>query len=78
MGETLTSTFVNSKDPDEMQHDASFHQGLHCYKGKKNLQTKEYIFSSPEPKALSELIGWDSSRRPCVRVSVHTFRHEYL
>ena len=22
------------------------------------------IFSSPEPKAPSELIGWDSSRRP--------------
>ena len=27
-------------------------------------------FSSPEPKALSELIGWDSSRRQCVRPCV--------
>ena len=27
------------------------------------------IFRSPEPKALGELIGWDSSRRP----SVHLF-----
>ena len=34
------STFANSEDPDEMQHNA-FHQGLHC-KGKKDLQTKEY------------------------------------
>ena len=34
------STFANSEEPDEMQHNAAFHQGLHC-KG-KNLQTKEY------------------------------------
>ena len=25
-----TSTFANSEDPDEMQHNAAFHQGLHC------------------------------------------------
>ena len=25
-----TSTFVNSEDTDEMQHNAAFHQGLHC------------------------------------------------
>ena len=31
------SNFVNSKDPDEMQHDAAFHLGLHCFfKGKKS------------------------------------------
>ena len=24
------STFANSEDPDEMQHNAAFHQGLHC------------------------------------------------
>ena len=23
-------TFTNSVDPDEMQHDAAFHLGLHC------------------------------------------------
>ena len=23
-------TLANSDDPDEMQHDAAFHQGLHC------------------------------------------------
>ena len=31
------------------------------------------IFSSPEPKALVELIGWDSSLRPSVHPCVHTF-----
>ena len=25
-------TFTNSVDPDEMQHNASFHRGLHCLK----------------------------------------------
>ena len=25
-----------------------------------------------------ELIGWDMSRRPCVRPCVHTFKHHYL
>ena len=25
-------TFTNSVDPDEMQHDAAFHLGLHCLK----------------------------------------------
>ena len=28
---SLTSTFANSEDPDEMQHNAAFHQGLHCF-----------------------------------------------
>ena len=23
-------TFANSEDPDEMQHNAAFHQGIHC------------------------------------------------
>ena len=36
------STFANSEDPDEMQHIAAFHYGLHC-KGKKCLQIKEYV-----------------------------------
>ena len=25
-----TSTFANSEDSDEMQHNAAFYQGLHC------------------------------------------------
>ena len=33
----------------------------------------ECIFSSPEPKALGELIGWDSSWCPSVRASVCAF-----
>ena len=24
-------TLVNSEDPDEIPHNAAFHQGLHCY-----------------------------------------------
>ena len=32
-----------------------------------------FVFSSPEPKASVELIGRDSSRRPNIRVFVHTF-----
>ena len=28
-------TLVNSEDTDEMQHDAAFHQGLHCCKEKQ-------------------------------------------
>ena len=31
------------------------------------------LFSSPEPKALGELIGWNSSRRPSVRPCVRPF-----
>ena len=30
MGNPKTGTLVNSEDPDEMQHKAAFHQGLHC------------------------------------------------
>ena len=37
-----------------------------------------HIFSSPEPMAPGELLGWNSSRRPSVRRSCHTFKHEYL
>ena len=36
------------------------------------------VYSSPEPKAPSELIGWDSNRRQFVHLRVITFKHEYL
>ena len=26
----IMSTLTNSEDPDEMTHNAAFHQGLHC------------------------------------------------
>ena len=42
---------------------------MHCA-----VSLSKTIISSPEPKALGELIGWDSNQRP----SVHTFKHEYL
>ena len=39
------STFANSEDPDEMEHNAAFHQGLHCYvKVKKISRQKKTIF----------------------------------
>ena len=41
------STFANSEDPDKMQHNAAFHQGLYIVcKGKKDLQAIkiQYIF----------------------------------
>ena len=41
-GNLLTSTFANSEDPDEMQYNAAFHQGLHCLYRLKNHQSKEY------------------------------------
>ena len=28
-------TLANSEDPDEMQHNATFHQGLHCLQNTK-------------------------------------------
>ena len=31
-------TFANSVDPDEMQHSAAFHQGLHCFLRFKTFQ----------------------------------------
>ena len=44
-GNPLTSIFANSEDPDEMQHNAAFHQGLHSIcKGKKDLQEKKTIY----------------------------------
>ena len=37
------------------------------------MQKLYWIFSSTEPKARDELLGWDSSRRPSVRASVCAF-----
>ena len=34
----LNGYFANSEDPDEMQHNAAFHKGLHC------LLTEKYQF----------------------------------
>ena len=36
-------TWANSEDPDEMQHNAAFHQGLHCMLRLNNLQGQKYI-----------------------------------
>ena len=39
------STFSNSEDSDEMQHNAAFHQGLHCmYTSKRSSDKKsQYV-----------------------------------
>ena len=37
-------TLVNSEDPDEMLHNAAFHQGLNCLLGLKRSSEKEIQF----------------------------------
>ena len=37
-------TFTNREDPDEMLHNAAFHQGLYCLLRLKDLQTKIQYF----------------------------------
>ena len=41
------SSFANSADPDEMQHNAAFHQGLQCLLRLKRYSDKEmqYLFN---------------------------------
>ena len=38
-------TLANSKDPDEMLHDAAFHQGLHCLPRPKQSLKKEMQYT---------------------------------
>ena len=35
------STLANIEDPDEMQHNAAFHQGLHCLLRLKQIHNLE-------------------------------------
>ena len=37
------STLENSEGPDEMQHNAAFHQGIHCFLNLKQPSGKKYI-----------------------------------
>ena len=61
-------TITNSVDPDEMQHDAAFHLGLHCL--------QKYSFRSfPEYK---EFTHWNTHNSPsaitvCLSVSFKLF-----
>ena len=41
---TLIHTLENSEDPDEMLHNAAFHQGLHCLHRQKQFSEKEIQF----------------------------------
>ena len=36
-------TLANREEPDEMQHDAAFHQGMHCLLRLKQTSGTEYI-----------------------------------
>ena len=47
-------TLANSKDPDEILHNAAFHQGLHCLLRQKRSSEKEILF-------LREIITCDPS-----------------
>ena len=38
-------TFANSEDPDEMQHNAAFHKGLHCLLRQNQSSDKEINFT---------------------------------
>ena len=47
------STFANSEDPDEMQHNAAFHRVYTVCKGDKDHPTKEYSI-------FLQIITWNS------------------
>ena len=53
------STLVNSEDPDEMQHNAAFHQGLHCLLRRKRSsdKRKQYFFLNYNLTPLDMYIG---------------------
>ena len=60
---------------------------FHCYMLEESIRhfivsrvSFVHFFSSPEPKAPGELIGWEGSvvRRPSVRPSVHNFKRLLL
>ena len=38
-------TLANSEDPDEMQHNAAFHQGLHCLLRLKQSSGAEILYN---------------------------------
>ena len=44
-------TLTNSEDPDVMQHNAAFHQGLHCLLRAKQFSGTGIYHSSVTPKS---------------------------
>ena len=54
------SILANSEGPDEMSHNAAFHQGIHCFLGQTQSSKKEKQF-------YLEIIAYDSS--------IHTMDH---
>ena len=55
-------TLANSEDPDEMQHNAAFHQGMHCllrlkqFSGTEKYQKLENSTSDPLNSTMSSPI----------------------
>ena len=43
-GNPKTGTLANSEDPDEMTHNAAFHQGLH-WMGRQNLPSEKELYN---------------------------------
>ena len=43
-GNPKTGTLTNSKDPDEMPHNAAYHQGLRCLSRKTRSSEKNTFF----------------------------------
>ena len=52
-------TFTNIDDSDVMPHDAAFHQGLHCFNSRKDLQAYEYNNYVFEKYNLTPLITYN-------------------
>ena len=49
-------TLANSEDPDEMQHNAAFHQGLHCLLSfKEPSQTEVHVHYNLENSTCNPL-----------------------
>ena len=49
MNPLFTGTLANSEDPDEMQHNAAFHQDLHCLLRSKQSLGTEIHYNSHGP-----------------------------
>ena len=57
-------TLANSDDPDEMQHNAAFHQGLHCFLTLKQPSETEIYHNLAKTK-------FDTMGSPILIVSIY-------
>ena len=61
------STLVNSEDPDEMQHNAAFHQGLHCLQRLKKSSGIELYLNQYKPS----FFLWDKGQNAASDHGLH-------